>query len=289
MRSHALFTVAVLAVAASGQTTDEQAQKAFKADAKSVVKQHKGLLKEDVAALQPNIDQFTAEVKADNFGDTVVQDFFDALQSLQASVITDTDDLSVDVGAVAEAALLNLAGPGGELDGVYPQGFRNGDGGTFDDTEDALAKDLAKTYAGLGKKLAKLPLLAAKRGAGFTVRVLPPQAPTEVMANGDHLGWNAELPLTIDIAIGTSDPLIEHDGALWLGGTAGGLLGNVTVTTTGTGFEIIDQKTAEVDLDTRRWGIRLDGDGAGYAEGNYLVRAQVADAGSRAYANVGVP
>jgi hypothetical protein len=283
-----LLVAAALTAVVAAQSPEKVAQKTFKADAKALAKQHKALLKADMAALEPDLDDFFAEVKAGNVGEAAVQDLFDALQELQAAVIIDTRNTCLHIAEAALAALDDIGGVGEDLGGVYPQGFHSGDGGTFDDAEDAVAKNLAAAYAGLAKKLAKLPPLAAKHGAGFTVRVLPPQAPTEVCANETTLSYG-ELPLTIDVALGTSDPSVAGDGAVWLAGTEGTILQDVTLDVYGDQGFLIEQKTVVVDDDTHRWGLKLDLDGAGYPAANYIVLAQVAGVGSRAAANVGVP
>ena len=141
---------------------------------------------------------------------------FAALASFQATVMAAENAAAA---AQAEAAQEALAALGTGFHGVYPAAFYPGDGSPRARFEASLAKDAARAYAKMRKRLTGLAARFEAAGFALTFRLRPPVAVDALLWNETAVNSNPVLAPTIDLALSFSDLAAQDDAQIRLAGT----------------------------------------------------------------------
>lgn len=154
------------------------------------------------------------------------QDVFIALAILQIELIGVLEEAREDIrlGMGQAAAILANAQIGTE---DFPAGFRYGDGGVTDDLRANLAKELGKVYKAVDKRLEKTRAQFKKKAnRSLTCRLVPVTDYVERAGVGPHTDPN---PLSIDVAVATSDLDATNDAEIHVAGACYSLDGTLQV------------------------------------------------------------
>ena len=171
-----------------------------------------------------------ATLAASGDGTAAGNALFSVLQALQVQIDA---ALVAAANAQGNAAKDALAGLGNDLGGIYPRGFYPGDATPTDLFEEAFAKEVAKAYAKLHKRLKKTSARFQEAGFGLTFRLGPPRSYpfriwSEAIVDFVLLGV-----ARFDVILAWSDLAATGDGQLRVSGSAGDNdlfgLGDVTI------------------------------------------------------------
>ncbi len=260
--------VLVGAVAAAGP--EQQAVKRFAADGKSAVKALNAELSAERATFEGAIDDFAAAARDAN-------DFLAPLGNLMLA--TDAFQLAVRTSAVAAIHSIAPAGQSrlfaiGTVDaehGIYPSGFYSGTGGVKDDVDAAVHAALAKTYAKVRKRVARVARRLEDHGVLFTFRIESSLARLDWDANYANSIVVPSFVVSCDFALSASRRSAAGDGTFAFGGNAPADEGALSITVhTPSGTTPQFDVTPSIENRYRRIG--LPGATA-FAEGDYLIAA----------------
>ena len=199
-------------------------------------------------------------------------ELFAALEPFQRAVFV-AENLASN--ARAEAAKAALATLGANLAGIYPEAFYPGLGTPRERFEAAIAKDAAKAYAKLAKRIGKVIARFAAQGFALNVRLRTPAYTASRTWSETTVDFILALPPTVDLAVVWSGLATLGEGQLRASGSGFQLTGPVetgpieVLVLAHPGVDVvIDRQVVPVD---GRWSTDLDGDAL--AEGVYVVAA----------------
>lgn len=143
---------------------------------------------------------------------------FDALKTFQVAVDA---ALVAAANAQANAAQALLSTLGSDLGGVFPRGFYPGDLTPAAALEQAIDKDLAKAYARLRKRLARVSERFEDSGFGLTFRVRAPRTALPARRWSEtEIDFLLTFEARIDLALAWSELAVPGDGQLRVAGGA---------------------------------------------------------------------
>ena len=143
-------------------------------------------------------------------------ELFAALEAFQRAVFV-AENLASN--ARAEAAKAALATLGANLGGIYPEAFYPGLGTPRERFEAAIAKDTAKAYAKLAKRLGKVIARFAAQGFALNVRLRTPTYTASRTWSETTVDFVLALPPTVDLVVVWSDLATLGDGQLRASGS----------------------------------------------------------------------
>jgi hypothetical protein len=199
-------------------------------------------------------------------------DLFDALATFQGSVVVAS---SLASNAQAEAAKAALATLGPELGGIYPDAFYPGMGTPTERFEAAIAKDAAKTYGKVGKRLARVVARFRAEGFALNLRLQRPVFTDSRIWSETLVDFILAFPPTVDLAVTWSDLALAGDGQLRAAGSGFQILPPAPIETGPVQITLVAHAGPDFFLDKTaapeagRW--QTDLDGAALPEGVYLV------------------
>lgn len=143
---------------------------------------------------------------------------FVALKAFQIAVDA---ALVAAANAQANAAQTLLSTLGSDLDGVFPRGFYPGDLTPPAALEQAIDKDLARAYAKLRKRLARLTERFEDAGFSLTFRVRAPRTALPARRWSEtEIDFLLTFEARIDLALAWSELAVPDDGQLRVAGAA---------------------------------------------------------------------
>ena len=193
---------------------DKAAEKKLRTGQAEVLAAFKSSLAADVRAFTADVVALEKSAAAD--GPAAAQALFVALVALQTDV---TAHVKTAATGQATAAKDALAAHAPETEGAYPSALYPGDGTSTAAFENSVDSLLAKTYAGLRKRLAKTAQRIERAGTRVNFRVAPPRRPVRVWSSQivDFLVLPAP---TIDVVLAFSTAAAAGDGKLRVAGQA---------------------------------------------------------------------
>jgi len=273
-----LSIVLVLAAAASAQLSSKQAEKQLKADVKQTLATWKGAVDTAIGSFDAAAAAFDTVSKIGGYSAEGFYDLFDDLNEASGTVLLATLDSAGNAEDAASFLLDDVAGPGGNLQGILPAGFQTGSGGALDGLRIGMQKELARRYAAVARRLAK-SAGALEKGADVCMnfRIGPPCSGHEAAVNqkavADFPSWPG---FGIDIVMAASKQGVSNDGALVVGGSADPAKGKITVTlktasaTPGGAETTYVFEVASTNIVNYRWALYLED----ASEGNWVISAQ---------------
>jgi hypothetical protein len=268
---------------ASAQVTPGEASHQLKSDLAEELKDLKASLAEAKATFFDELGAFEALVKAGDYDVSAVADLFDNLTTMMGSIGAAVRSVGNGTSTAAGDALEALAG-GGDLNGVFPDGFYPGDGGSVDVLRAKVRKEQDKVIAAVAKRMRKtLALVEKHANVGMTVSLAAPGSMRDLTwdENGGFF-FSDESPITCDALIGVSDLGQAADGVIFVGGTANPNLGAVALESIGP--EGNTTSGGVPALVVERWSTSI----SGLDEGVYAISATQGTGGPLATGSVGV-
>lgn len=294
IRSCHLLLCALLAAPAGAQLPAKSAEKQLKGDIRQTLATWKGSVDTAIGSFEAAQAAFQTVAKLGGWSEESFADLFGYLNAASGTVLVATLDNAGKAEDAAAALLDDVAGPGGDLQGLLPRAFLAGGGGTWDGLRLGLQKQLARSYAGVARSLARTAAVLEK-GADvrMTFRVAPPCASHEAAVNQKAVAESSSWPaFGIDLVLAASRQGVSGDGVICLGGSADPAKGKVTVTlktastTPGGAAQAFVFEVPATEIDDYRWALLLDG----ASEGNWVVSAQQGGTGAPVEAcAIGVP
>jgi hypothetical protein len=199
-------------------------------------------------------------------------DLFDALEAFQEAVFVASN---LATNAQAEGAKAALATLGSGLAGIYPDAFYPGLGRPTERFEAAIAKDAAKTYAKVGKRLTKVVARFGAAGFALTLRIQRPVFTDSRTWSETIVDFVLAFPPTVDLAVAWSDLAVPGDGQLRAAGSGFQIPPPAPIETGPVQITLLAHSGPDFFLDKTatpeggRW--RTDLDAAALPEGVYLV------------------
>jgi hypothetical protein len=216
LRASAMLLLLCAAPAARAATPEQLAAKQLAAAEKAA----RTTLRAALAAAQADVLAAIAGVEATLAGaatPTAPGDaLFAALVDFQIAVF---EAQNVASNAQAQAARAALASLGVPLAGIYPDAFYPGDGTPTARFERAVAADVAKGHAKVGKRVAKLAARFAARGFSLRFRLVPPLATTAQNWSEDQTDFFTTLPPTVDLVLTFGELAVPNDAQLRAAGS----------------------------------------------------------------------
>jgi len=277
------LAMACIALSARAQDTSAAASKQLKKDLAAEFKDLKADLAEDKATFFDELAVFEAAVKQGNYDVAAVEALFDDLTTLMGAIGARVRGAGNSTGIVATNSLEALAA-GGDLNGVFPDGFYPGDGGPVDVLRAKARKEQDKVIAAVAKRMQKtIALVEKEANVGMTVSLAAPGAMRDL--TWDEVGgffFSDESPITCDALIGVSDLAQLADGVIFVGGTANPNPGAVALEYMGP-----ESATTSGGVPTggqERWSTSI----SGLDEGVYAISATQGTGGPLATGSIGV-
>lgn len=199
-------------------------------------------------------------------------DLFEGLAAFQRATFVAENLASQAQAEGAKAALEALGADGG----IYPAAFYPGLGTPTERFETAIAKDAAKAYAKVGRRLVTLIARFEAEGFALNVRLRPPTFTDSRIWSEALVDFVTAFPPTVDLVLAWSDLAVLGDGQLRAAGTGTQLTGG-PIETGPILLSAIAQPGTAVSIDKQvtpvesRWTTDLDGDAL--LEGVYLLIA----------------
>jgi hypothetical protein len=199
-------------------------------------------------------------------------ELFAALEAFQRAIFVAGNLAS---NAQAQAAMAALATLGANLGGIYPEPFYPGLGTPRQGFESAIAKDTAKAYAKLAKRIGKVIARFEAQGFGLNVRLRAPVYTAARTWSETTVDFLLSIPPTVDLAVVWSDLALLEDGQLRAAGTGFQLTGPVE--TGPIGLLVLAHQGVDVVIERQippadgRWSSALEGEAL--VEGVYVVAA----------------
>ena len=275
-----LITCLLAGTAAAG-SPKKAATKALEAsteqillDVKETVKLHKQVLVGEIKDVESNVEAGIVTA------DAGVSDLFDALVQFQTDVVAAILEANEDI-RLAEIQARSILEDASVPIGSYPKGFLFGDNGLTDDLRDSIAARVDKTLAAVENRLATTAKLMKKVAAtSLTVRLASPAHYVERTWFGPHVD---PYPITIDVALGTSELGVTDDGMLYLAGSCRTSSGDLSVVI-GHESTVLGLPTVTPDA-----GERWQTSATDLAEGNYSMHVLASGCSSGGgYAAIGI-
>jgi hypothetical protein len=273
----AVVSILCAGVSASAQLTEKQAQRQLAAASRAGLASYKQQLAASRAEIEANLDAFELVLAGTPVPFDVLGLFAD-LSALQDELAFAAALAFGEGFAGAGQALVDLRGGGPSLNGIFPQGFYVGDGGTIDRHRAQILARWDRFYAQLERRLARTRKLAERSGLGLTI-VLARSGflPGASWADGGLFQSTGVRPLTVDTLVAASLLANGGDGLIAVGGQADDFFGAVSVAIHGVdGTNETDSVFA--DASSERWAANTFSDFsmAPLPEGTFYVTAQQA-------------
>ena len=211
LQSIALSAIALLAAAggpahAGAKKTAIKTLKASTAHIAKEVKKDAKLARLDLFSALDDTEHDVAQGLIT--GEDGALDVFIALAILQHQLGGIQEEATEDIRLAVDQAT-DILVDGGVLVPDYPAGFHHGDGGATDKLRAQIGKELGKVYMSVEKRLAKTRSVFEKKvHRALSCRLSPVNTYVERAGLGPHTD---PVPLTIDVAVATSDLATAND------------------------------------------------------------------------------
>ena len=264
---------------ASAQIDERTAQKQLASLAKDGERTFQTALKSARTALLADVGAFEVQVRSGGYSEAAAESLFDDLEVFQLAVRNALTDVLVEVREGRRDVLAALAA-GTPLDGVFPDGFYDGDGGVADDLRARIDAKLAKEYASLDRRLEKTERLVAKETDAGLLAWLGPPGSIGATTSSDVGSVVFVTPLEIDAWLSARPAGEASGGAVWIAGTIGEStpLRVLLLDTAGGMVEVA------ADPDAPRWRASI----SGLAPGNYALSVLYEGGGAFRTGSVGI-
>jgi hypothetical protein len=259
---------------APGGITPKEATAQFKASAAAAILDMKDHFK---ISKQNFLEAFQLFEDSIDNGDSVFNaapQLFSDCANLQGGIYKNASDAMKAIAAGAGAALGSLSN-GTPLDGAFPKDFYAGTGGAYDKARRDVRSQVEKFYKSIEGRRKKVVKSAEKNGAGLTLELRVPNY------TDDYTFWESASVthanrFGIDTLVAANHLGVEQDGRVWVGGSSGSTIQDVTCAIFGAVNELDSSTASPVN---GRWELTFFDGGTFFRRGNFIVNV-VADSDS---------